>query len=128
MSYFWVAAGSALGGMFRYWCSDVAARLFGETFPWGTIVVNIVGSLVIGFFFTLTGPDGRLLVGSTARTFVMVGLCGGYTTFSSFSLQTLTLLQHGEFLYAGVNVVASVALCMLAVWLGHVVAAQINHL
>ncbi len=128
MSYFWIAVGSALGGAFRYWCSGVAARLIGETFPWGTLIVNIVGSFVIGFFFTLTGPDGRVLASPTMRQFVMVGLCGGYTTFSSFSLQTLNLLHDGEFLYAGSNVVAAVVLCMLAVWLGHVAAAQINQL
>jgi CrcB protein len=128
MAYFWIAVGSALGGVFRYWCSGVAARLIGETFPWGTLIVNMLGSFVIGFFFTLTGPDGRLLVGSTARVFVMVGLCGGFTTFSSFSLQTLTLLQDGEFLNAGANIAASVLLCMLAVWLGHAAAAQLNHL
>jgi CrcB protein len=128
MSYFWIAVGSALGGVFRYWCSGVAARLFGETFPWGTLIVNVVGSFVIGLFFTLTGPDGRLLTSSTARQFVMVGLCGGYTTFSSFSLQTLTLLQNGELLSAGANIVASVLLCMLAVWVGHIAAAYINQL
>jgi CrcB protein len=128
MAYFWIAIGGALGTAFRYWCSGVAARLISETFPWGTLIVNVVGSFVIGFFFTLTGPDGRLLVSSTARLFVMVGLCGGYTTFSSFSLQTLTLLQDGEFLHAGANIVASVLLCMLAVWLGHIAAAQLNQL
>jgi fluoride exporter len=128
MTYVWIAVGSALGGALRYWCSGVAARLIGETLPWGTLIVNVSGSLVIGFFFTLTGPDGRVLANPTVRQFVMVGLCGGYTTFSSFSLQTLTLIQDGEFLYASANVVASVLLCMLAVWLGHVAAAQINQL
>jgi fluoride exporter len=128
MSYVWIAVGSGLGGMFRYWCSGAAARLIGETFPWGTLIVNVAGSFVIGFFFTFTGPDGRLLVSSTMRQFVMVGLCGGYTTFSSFSLQTLTLLQDGEFLYAGANIAASVLLCMLAVWLGHIAAAHLNQL
>jgi CrcB protein len=128
MIYLWVALGSALGGAFRYWCSGVAARLLGETFPWGTLIVNIAGSFVIGLFFTLTGPDGRLLVSSTARQFVMVGLCGGYTTFSSFSLQTLTLLQNGELLHAGANIIASVLLCMLAVWVGHIAAAHLNQL
>jgi CrcB protein len=128
MSYVWVAVGSALGGVFRYWCSGVAARLIGETFPWGTLIVNVAGSFVIGLFFTLTGPDGRLLVSSNARTFVMVGLCGGYTTFSSFSLQTLNLIRDGELMLAGANIVASVLLCMLAVWLGHVAAAHLNQL
>jgi CrcB protein len=128
MSYFWIAVGSALGGMLRYWCSGVTARLIGETFPWGTLLVNVTGSFVIGLFFTLTGPDGRLLVSLHARQFVMVGLCGGFTTFSAFSLQTLTLLQDGEVLNAGANIAASVLLCLLAVWLGHVAAAQLNQL
>jgi fluoride exporter len=128
MTYFWITVGSALGGAFRYWCTGVAARLIGETFPWGTLGVNIFGSFVIGLFFTLTGPDGRLFVSSNMRLFVMVGLCGGYTTFSSFSLQTLNLIRDGELLYAGANIVGSVLLCMLAVWIGHVMAAQINQL
>jgi CrcB protein len=127
-NYVWIAVGSALGGVARYWCSGVAARLIGETFPWGTLIVNVAGSLVIGFFATLTGPDGRWFVGSTARQFVMVGFCGGYTTFSSFSLQTLHLMEDGEWLYVGLNVVASVALCMLAVWIGHLAAANLNAL
>jgi CrcB protein len=128
MSYFWIAVGSALGGGFRYWCTGVGSRLIGGTFPWGTIIVNVVGTFVIGLFFTLTGPDGRLLVSSTARQFVMVGVCGGYTTFSSFGLETLVLLQNGQFLHAGANILASVLLCLLAVWLGHMAAVQINHL
>jgi CrcB protein len=126
MAYFWIAVGSALGGVLRHWCSGVAAQLIGATFPWGTLVVNIAGSFAIGFFFTYTGPDGRLLVDSTTRQFVMVGLCGGYTTFSSFSLQTLNLMRDGQVLHAGANILFSVLLCLLAVWLGHMVAAEIN--
>jgi fluoride exporter len=124
--YLWIAIGSALGGVARYWCSGVAARLFGETFPWGTIFVNVTGSFVIGLFATLTGPDGRIFASSTSRQFVMLGLIGGYTTFSSFSLQTLNLANDAEWLQAGGNVVASVVLCLLAVWLGHVLALSIN--
>jgi CrcB protein len=127
-NYFWIAVGSALGGVARYWCSGVAARLIGETFPWGTLIVNVVGSFIIGFFATLTGPDGRWFLGSTARQFVMVGFCGGYTTFSSFSIQTLHLAQDGEWLYVGLNIVASVVMCLLAVWIGHVAAANLNAL
>jgi len=85
-----------------------------------------VGSLVIGFFATLTGPDGRVLVAPDARQFMMVGLCGGYTTFSSFSLQTLNLVRDGDMLGAGGNIVGSVVLCLVAVWLGHIAAATIN--
>lgn len=124
--YLWIALGSALGGIARYWCSGVAARLFGETFPWGTLFVNVTGSFLIGFFATLTGPDGRIFAGSTMRQFVMLGIFGGFTTFSSFSLQTLNLVQDGEMLHAGGNIVGSVVLCLLAVWLGHVAALSIN--
>ena len=127
-SYLWVAIGSALGGVARYWCSGVAARLFGETFPWGTVIVNIVGSFVIGFFATLTGPDGRLYASSIVRQFVMFGICGGYTTFSSFSLQTLNLVNDGEWLRAGGNVVVSVVCCMVSVWIGHVLASGLGAL
>jgi fluoride exporter len=124
--YFWIAIGSAIGGVARYWCSGVAANLIGETFPWGTLIVNVVGSFIIGFFATITGPDGRLFVGTTARQFVMVGFCGGYTTFSSFSLQTLNLMNDGEWFRAGANIGLSVFCCMLAVWAGHVLAASLS--
>jgi CrcB protein len=126
ITYVWIALGGALGSMARYGCSSLAARWVGETFPWGTLVINVLGSLVIGFFATLTGPDGRVLVAPDARQFVMVGLCGGYTTFSSFSLQTLNLVRDGDMLRAGGNVVASVVLCLVAVWLGHVGASALN--
>lgn len=126
MAYLWIAIGSALGGIARYWCSGVAARMIGETFPWGTLIVNVVGSFIIGFFATLTGPDGRVFVSTNARIFVMIGFCGGYTTFSSFSIQTLNLVQDGEWLRAGGNIVGSVMLCLIAVWAGYVAAAVLN--
>lgn len=126
LTVLWVGLGSALGGMARYWCSGLAARLFGETFPWGTLLVNVAGSLIIGFFATATGPDGRWLVGGTARQFVMLGVLGGYTTFSSFSLQTLTLVEDGEWLRAAGNVGGSVVLCLAAVWIGHALAVVVN--
>ena len=115
-AYLWIAVGSALGGVARYWCSGVAARLIGETFPWGTIIVNIVGSFIIGFFATLTGPDGRVFADTLTRQFVMIGILGGYTTFSSFSLQTLSLVQDGEWWLAGANIALSVVACLVAVW------------
>jgi fluoride exporter len=126
LPYMWVAIGGALGTTARYWLSGVVARSVGETFPWGTLVINVTGSFVIGFFGALTGPDGRLFVGSTARQFVMVGMCGGYTTFSSFSLQTLNLMNDGEWLQGGVNIGLSVLLCMIAVWAGVVLGGSIN--
>ncbi len=126
LAYVWIAIGSALGGMARYWCSGIAAVLIGETFPWGTLIVNVVGSFIIGFFATLTGPGGRLYVGSAASQFVMIGLCGGFTTFSSFSLQTLNLASDGEWLRVGANIAGSVTLCLVAVWAGYILAASIN--
>ena len=125
-TYLWIALGSALGGMARYACSNLAVSWFGPSFPWGTLIINVVGSFVIGFFGALTGPDGRLMVSGDTRQFVMVGLCGGYTTFSSFSLQTLTLVQDGEIARAGLNVAGSVVLCLASVWLGYVAAAALN--
>ena len=126
LSYIWIALGGALGTTARYWLSGVVARSVGETFPWGTLVINVTGSFVIGFFGALTGPDGRLFVGSTARQFVMIGMCGGYTTFSSFSMQTLNLMNDGEWLQAGANIALSVLFCMIAVWAGVVLAGSIN--
>ena len=124
--YFWIAVGSALGGMTRYGCSGLAARLIGETFPWGTLIVNVTGSFIIGFFATLTGPDGRYMASSLARQFVMTGICGGFTTFSSFSLQTLNLMNDGEWVRAGANIGGSVVACLVAVWAGHLLAASIS--
>jgi len=124
--YLWVALGSALGGAARFFCTGIAAKLFGELFPWGTLLVNVLGSFIIGFFATLTGPDGRMFAGTTTRQFVMTGILGGFTTFSSFSLQTLNLANDGEWLQVGGNVVGSVVLCLVAVWLGHMLALSIN--
>jgi CrcB protein len=123
MTYFWVALGGAIGSMARLWLSVHVALLTGLAFPWGTILVNITGSLVIGFVATLTGPNGRVVVPVEAQAFVMVGLCGGFTTFSAFSLQTLELARDGRLLYAGANIVLSVVLCLTAVALGHWLAA-----
>ena len=115
----WVAAGSAIGGVLRYWCSGIIASRIGETFPWGTMFVNILGSVLIGLFATVTAPDGRLFVGADVRVFIMVGVFGGFTTFSSFSLQTLNLMQDGEWLFAAGNILGSVVLCLVGVWIGH---------
>ena len=126
MSYLWIALGGALGSVGRFWCSGLVARHFGETFPWGTFAVNVIGCFAIGFFGTVTGPDGRWLAPSRLREFFMIGVCGGFTTFSSFSLQTLNLMEDGEWLRAGANAVTSVVVCLLAVWLGHIAAMSIN--
>jgi CrcB protein len=124
--YVWIAVGSALGGVARHALSGIVGHAFGDTFPWGTLIVNVTGSFLIGFFYTLTGADGRWEVGPQGRLFFMTGICGGYTTFSSFSIQTLTLAQNGEWLRVGGNIGGSVVSCLLAVWLGHICAAYIN--
>ena len=117
--YLLVALGSALGGMARLGCALAAELLWGTAFPYGTLLVNVLGSFLIGFIFTATDEQtGRFPTGPDFRIFCMTGICGGYTTFSSFSLQTFTLLRDGHGLAAGTNVLASVALCLLAVWLG----------
>ena len=119
MIYFWVAVGGAIGSMARLWLGVKVTLLTGLAFPWGTILVNIIGSLVIGFVATLTGPNGRVAVPVNAQAFVMVGLCGGFTTFSAFSLQTLELARDGRLMHAGANIMLSVVLCLTAVALGH---------
>jgi len=126
ITYLWIAVGGALGSVARYACSALMAGAVGETFPWGTMFVNVLGSFVIGFFATFTGPDGRMLVPGDLRQFVMVGVCGGYTTFSSFSLQTLNLAQEGQYARASLNIVLSVVLCLASVWLGHAAALSLN--
>ncbi|MDJ0654016.1 MAG: fluoride efflux transporter CrcB [Xanthomonadales bacterium] len=122
----WVAIGSALGGVARYGCSGLVARLAGETFPWGTLLVNVLGSLAIGLVATLSAPEGRWLLSVEARQFLMVGVFGGFTTFSSFSLQTLNLVQDGEWLYSGAYVVGSVVFCLVGVWAGHALGMALN--
>ncbi|HEY1791590.1 MAG TPA: fluoride efflux transporter CrcB [Opitutaceae bacterium] len=124
--YLWIAAGSALGGVGRFALSVFVADHYGDTFPWGTLLINIAGSFAIGLFYTLTGSDGRWPVAHIGRQFFMVGVCGGFTTFSSFSLQTLLLARTGQWHKAGAYVAASVILCLLGVWLGHLAAMLLN--
>jgi len=125
MNYFLVAVGGALGSMARFWSSGFAARHIGEWFPWGTLIVNVSGSLVIGAFAALSATEGPFFIRPELRIFVMVGLCGGFTTFSSFSLQTFALWREGELFWAGANCVLSFVLCLLAVWIGYVAVTAV---
>lgn len=124
-AYLWVALGSALGGVARFWLAAAMTAWLGPAFPWGTLAINVLGSFVIGLAAALTG-GGRFPGVADLRTFVMVGLCGGFTTFSSFSLQTLELAQAGEMARAGAYVLTSVALCLGCVWLGAAMAGLFN--
>jgi len=118
-----VAAGGAIGSVARFWLNELSLKLYGGDFPWGTIIANISGSLLIGVVAALPAFGERDLL---ARQFLMVGIMGGYTTFSSFSLQTLTMLQHGHLAKAAANVAGSVALCLIAVWAGYALAASFS--
>ena len=123
----WVALGSALGGGSRFVVGDLFHLLWVHPFPLDTFFVNVTGSLLIGLVATLSEPDGRLMLPTHLRQFVMAGFCGGFTTFSIFSLESLYLLQHSPWL-GMLNLIATAALCLLAVWLGHVLAQRLNQL
>ena len=124
MNYLWVALGSAIGGVGRYACSGLGARWFGETFPWGTLFVNVSGSLVIGVLAFVIPGDNRLFT-DNAREFLMIGICGGFTTFSSFSLETMNLVRNGDFGPASAYIAGSVVLCLAAVAIGYFGAAAL---
>jgi CrcB protein len=120
-----VALGGAVGTFGRYALALLAAPISLDL-PWGTILINVAGSFVIGFFGTLTLSHGRFPVSENLRLFVMVGVCGGFTTFSSFSLQTFDLMRAGAVTRASINIGLSVALCLGAVAIGHLLAARLN--
>lgn len=120
-SYFWVALGSALGGLARYALTKWTLP-WSEAMPWGTVLINVIGCFIIGFFGTYTLASGRHATAESMRLFVMVGICGGFTTFSSYSLQTFDLLREGAWGRALLNVMLSVTLCLVAVGAGHLAA------
>ncbi|MFM1767772.1 MAG: hypothetical protein RJA22_301 [Verrucomicrobiota bacterium] len=126
LSYLWVALGGALGSLARLGASALAAHSLGTHFPFGTLLVNVTGSFLFGFLASLTAPDGRWTASAPVRTFLLAGVCGGYTTFSAFSAQTFELLQEGRWLHAATNTALSVLLCLAAVWLGHLAARALR--
>jgi fluoride exporter len=129
--YFMIGLGGALGSMLRFglgsWI-DSGMTKTGQVFPWGTVVVNITGCFVVGFIATISAPDGRVLLNPLTRQFIMIGILGGYTTFSSFSLQTLLLAQNNQWFGAAANVALSVVLCLVGVWLGSLLAGSLNQI
>ena len=124
--YACVAAGGMLGSVARYLAGLLIPLVLG--FPLATLFVNVTGSFIIGFYGTLSGPDGRWLASTRQRQFVMTGFCGGYTTFSSFSLETFKLAHSGMRATALTNIAVSVVTWLVAVWLGYVVASRLNRL
>jgi CrcB protein len=127
-AYVCVAVGGALGSLGRFWLSGWVAERYGTVFPWGTLAINITGSFLIGLFAALNEPEGHMAASPSFRQFFMIGICGGYTTFSAFSLETLRQMQGGNWLYAGSYVFFSVLLCLIAVWLGYVLGGLLNSL
>jgi fluoride exporter len=126
ISYLWVALGGALGSVARFGASGFMTRTAGGGFPWGTLLVNASGSLVIGAIAGLISLDDRLLAAPDSRAFLMIGVLGGFTTFSSFSLETLNLARDGEWALAGANIALSVLLCLAAVGIGYAGGAALG--
>lgn len=114
----WIAVGSGIGGVARYWLMVLMERMFGDTFPWGTLAVNVSGSVLIGVFVVMVGADERVTDLTLSQQFIALGIFGGFTTFSAFSLQTLLLMQSGNWVSAGANIAVSVGACLLGVWAG----------
>ncbi len=125
--YVWVALGSAIGGALRFALGREMMPQHSASFPWSTVLINVLGSFVIGFFGTLTVAGSRFQVPDSVRIFVMIGICGGFTTFSSFSMQSYDLMRSGAWGKALLNMGLSVLLCLGAVALGHVLAQQSSH-
>ncbi len=113
-----IAIGGAMGSVGRYYASRLIMELGGGIFPIGTMFVNVTGSMLIGFLAALSSPESRLFMSPQARMFLITGICGGYTTFSTFSLETFALVRDGQWAAASLNAAGSVILCIVAVWLG----------
>jgi len=111
-----IAAGGALGALLRFWVSSGILALVGRGFPYGTLSVNALGCLAMGFLYVLLLE--RMSVGPEVRAALLIGLLGAFTTFSTFSIETLTLIEQADYLKAVLNVVLSVMICVPAAWLG----------
>ncbi len=125
-AYLVVMLGGAAGTGLRMWLSGIFDAKYGDAFPVGTLVVNVLGCFVIGTFAALTGPEGVIITSPLTRQMVTIGVLGGFTTFSSFGLQTYNLMAGGDWLRAGLNAMLSLVLCLLAVWIGHMAAAAVS--
>jgi len=125
-TYLGVMAGGAAGVGARLFLSNYIANQFGQSFPWGTLIVNVSGCFIIGLFSGITGPDGLFMTSPLVRQIITIGILGGFTTFSAFSLQTISLLADGEFFYGASNIVASLLFCLAGTWLGLAMAGLLQ--
>jgi CrcB protein len=121
-----IALGGALGSVLRYLLSELISALVGTSLIWAVLLVNVSGSFLIGLAAGASWDHLRLADGPFMRYFVIIGLCGGYTTFSAFSLQTFSLLQSGEIARAGLNVFLSISFCLVATWAGFALSAALS--
>jgi len=121
-TYLIIALGSAIGGLLRYISSNLVESHIGNSFPYDLLIINSLGSILIGFIAFMPGSEGKFAISQELRQFIMIGICGGYTTFSSFSLKTLNLFETGQIFAAGTFIIGSVTLSLLSVWGGMLLA------
>jgi CrcB protein len=120
INYLLVIAGSAVGGAFRYWLSNAVYKFFPATFPYGTLAVNIIGSFILGLIIFVL--DEKELINSQLKIFLTIGFCGGFTTFSTFSLETFNLLRDSEYLFAALNIIFNLTVCIAGVFLAYIIS------
>jgi fluoride exporter len=120
VAYLWIALGAVVGASARYFISGYVARIFSTSFPYGTLFINITGSLVLGFFLILAGE--RVLLDPRWRLLIAIGFCGSYTTFSSYAFETFAFMEQGQWLLMAANILASNALCLAGVLAGAAIA------
>jgi CrcB protein len=119
-NYFWISLGAIVGASARYILSVLIARNFPTAFPYGTLLINITGSLILGFFLVFS--TDRMLLDPRWRLLVAIGFCGSYTTFSSYAFESFALIERGQWLLSGMNIVGSNVLCLVAVFAGAAIA------
>jgi CrcB protein len=120
VNYLWIALGAVVGASARYFLSTYIGRHFSTVFPYGTLLINITGSLILGFF--LVYASERVLLDPRWRLLVAVGFCGSYTTFSSYAFESFALMEQGQWLLMGLNILSSNALCLAGVLAGAALA------
>lgn len=122
MNYLFVSIGAALGGALRYWMADIVQKYLSISFPYGTLAINVVGSFILGIIIFVV--DTRQLINYQTKILLTIGFCGGFTTFSTFSLETINLLRHSEYFYAFLNIMLNVTLCLSAVYIASLFAQK----